>query len=63
MVECKPIETLMASNSLHAYDDAPLSDPTSYRRLVESLQYLTMTRSDLTYSVNAINQLLVITKL
>ncbi|XP_070035906.1 secreted RxLR effector protein 161-like [Nicotiana tomentosiformis] len=34
----------------------PLSDPASYRRLVEKLNYLTLTRSDISYPVSVVSQ-------
>ncbi|XP_021618765.1 uncharacterized mitochondrial protein AtMg00810-like [Manihot esculenta] len=37
-------------------ETTPLDDPTYYRGLVGSLQYLTLTRSDLSYSVNFVSQ-------
>ena len=37
-------------------DDSPLSDATSYRRLVGSLSYLTMTRPDIAYAVQVVSQ-------
>ncbi|XP_075078030.1 secreted RxLR effector protein 161-like [Nicotiana tabacum] len=34
----------------------PLSDPASYRRMVGKLNYLTVTRPDISYHVNVVNQ-------
>lgn len=50
---CKLIAFPMKSNlKLSANDDSPLlTDPTSYRRLIDRLLYLTITRPDLSYSV------------
>lgn len=36
----------------------PFRDPTLYRSLVGALQYLTITRSDLSYAVNSVSQFL-----
>ncbi|KAF5475228.1 hypothetical protein F2P56_007058 [Juglans regia] len=53
----KPVSTPMASStSLTANEGALLSDQTYYRRLVGSLQYLTLTRPDISYAVNNICQ-------
>ncbi|XP_014495001.1 uncharacterized protein LOC106756917 [Vigna radiata var. radiata] len=39
-------------------DGDPSSDPTQYRSLVGALQYLTITRPDLSYAVNLVSQFL-----
>ncbi|XP_040996226.1 uncharacterized mitochondrial protein AtMg00810-like [Juglans microcarpa x Juglans regia] len=55
---CKPVAFPMESTlKLSANDSSPpLSDPTSYRRLVGRLLYLTITRPELAYSVQALSQ-------
>ncbi|XP_020696003.1 uncharacterized protein LOC110109328 [Dendrobium catenatum] len=37
-------------------DDVVLSDPTTYRRVTGSLQYLTLTRPDIAHAVNVLSQ-------
>lgn len=46
-----PIDT---TSKLSATDDALLPDGTSYRTLTRALQYLTFTRSDITYVVQRV---------
>ncbi|KAF7143314.1 hypothetical protein RHSIM_Rhsim05G0196600 [Rhododendron simsii] len=53
MLEAKPCSTpVPAGSKLSLHDGEPLSDPSYYRQIVGALQYLTMTRPDLTYVVN-----------
>jgi hypothetical protein len=53
----KPIATPLTSRTLLiATDGALLSDPTFYRQLVGSLQNLTLTRPDISYSVHHVCQ-------
>ncbi|XP_042518478.1 uncharacterized mitochondrial protein AtMg00810-like [Macadamia integrifolia] len=53
MTGCKSCGTPVASGSkLSAADGSTLVDPHEYRQVVGALQYLTLTRSDLSYSVN-----------
>ena len=54
----KPVGFPMESSlKLTANDSSPLlSDPASYRRLIGRLLYLTITRPDLAYAVQALNQ-------
>lgn len=39
---------------LSASDDAPIADPTKYESLASALQYLTLTRPDITYTVQLV---------
>jgi hypothetical protein len=57
MHEAKPISSPMASStSLSKFQGTPLSDPSSYRSTVGSLQYLSLTRPDIAFAVNKICQ-------
>lgn len=61
MSNCKPSPTpLSVSEKLSLYDGVALSteDSTRYRSIVGALQYLTLTRPDLAYSVNKVCQFL-----
>ena len=57
MTECKPCNMpLSAKSQLYATDGDPLSDAFEYRQLVDSLQYLTLTRLDISYAVHHVAQ-------
>ncbi|XP_061347819.1 uncharacterized mitochondrial protein AtMg00810-like [Gastrolobium bilobum] len=56
---CKPQNTPMESNlKLSKHDGDLLEDPTSYRRLIGRLIYLSFTRPDLSFAVNRLSQFL-----
>ena len=53
----KDISTPMAtSDSLTLFDGSPLTNATIYRQLVGSLQYLSLTRPDISFTVNKLSQ-------
>jgi hypothetical protein len=57
MHEAKPITSPMASSSaLLAFTGDPMEDPSLYRSTVGSLQYLSLSRPDLSYAVNRVYQ-------
>ena len=57
MLHSKPVSTPMASSpKLTLNSDSPLSDPREYRQVVGSLQYLSLTRPDISYAVNKLSQ-------
>nr|GEU82507.1 ribonuclease H-like domain-containing protein [Tanacetum cinerariifolium] len=51
MLNCKPCRTLIDTEKKLRPEGSPITDPTLCRSLVESLQYLTFTRPDLSYAV------------
>lgn len=55
MIGCKPCDSpiLISDKTKIVVDDPLLADPTYYRRLVGALQYLTITRPDIAFSVNS----------
>ena len=56
MMDCKPMNMPMESKAKGLNDDTPLCDHTFYRSFVGALQYLTITRLDLSFSVNYVAQ-------
>ncbi|XP_044511268.1 secreted RxLR effector protein 161-like isoform X1 [Mangifera indica] len=59
MQDSKSYKTPMAANTkLFIGDSEPYSDPTQYRSTIGALQYLTMTRPDLSFVVNKLSQFL-----
>ncbi|RVW52982.1 putative mitochondrial protein [Vitis vinifera] len=59
MLDCKPIDTPMDPNvKLIPGQGEPLGDPGRYRRLVGKLNYLTITRPDISFPVSVVNQFL-----
>jgi hypothetical protein len=61
MSECKPVATpLSTSEKLSQHEGTPLgpNDATKYRSVAGALQYLTLTRPDIAYSMNKVCQFL-----
>jgi hypothetical protein len=59
MINCHPVSTPMSSSDkISKYDSNPLSsdDTTLYRSTVGALQYLMMTRPDISFAVNKVCQ-------
>ena len=57
MTTAKPVSTPMKANSsLTLYSGTTLDDATEYRTLVGSLQYLSLTRPDISFAVNKLSQ-------
>ena len=59
MLNCKPVDTPMDPNvKLVPRQGEPLGDPGRYRRLVSKLNYLTITRPDISFPINVVSQFL-----
>ena len=59
LLNSKSVETPMDPNvKLLPSQGEPLSDPEKYRRLVGKLNYLTVTRPDISFAVSAVSQFL-----
>jgi hypothetical protein len=59
MVGAKPYNSPCISGSkLSKFDGDPLPDPSLYRHLVGALQYCTLTRLNIAFSVNQLSQFL-----
>ncbi|XP_019177709.1 PREDICTED: uncharacterized protein LOC109172914 [Ipomoea nil] len=56
MVDCKPLATPAAVTQPVTPSDQPFENPTQYRLIVGALQYLTITRPDLSYASNHLCQ-------
>ncbi|XP_019157743.1 PREDICTED: LRR receptor-like serine/threonine-protein kinase GSO1 [Ipomoea nil] len=56
MVDCKPVITHVSSAKITDDVAVPYADPTQYRSFAGALQYLTVTRPDLSYAVNLLCQ-------
>ncbi|XP_013634771.1 PREDICTED: uncharacterized mitochondrial protein AtMg00810-like [Brassica oleracea var. oleracea] len=57
METCKPVATPMcATTPITLFSGTPLADPTEYRAVVGSLQYLSLTRPDISFPVNKMSQ-------
>ncbi|KAK6141700.1 hypothetical protein DH2020_024563 [Rehmannia glutinosa] len=59
MLEAHPCPTPMnQSNKLHLQDSEPFEHATLYRSVIGALQYLTLSRPDIAFSVNKLSQFL-----
>ncbi|XP_071694579.1 uncharacterized protein [Rutidosis leptorrhynchoides] len=58
MLESKPIATPLETFEVITSTGVPFNDHTLYRSLVGALQYLTITRPDISYAVNQVSQFL-----
>ena len=58
MSGCKPVTSLAATLKLSKLEGVALSDPTLYRSMVGALQYITLTRPDISFVVNQVCQFL-----
>ncbi|WVY93382.1 hypothetical protein V8G54_032470 [Vigna mungo] len=59
LMNCKSVETPMDPNiKLLPNQGEPFSDPERYRRLVGKLNYLTVTRPDISFAVSVVSQFL-----
>ena len=59
MLDCKPVDTPMDPNvKLIPRQGEPLGDPGRYRRLVGKLNYLTITRPNISFPVSIVSQFL-----
>lgn len=56
MIDCKPMSTPLDVKLKSPGHAITLADPSLYRGIVGALQYLTITRPDLSYSVNYVSQ-------
>ncbi|BBG93197.1 transposable element gene, partial [Prunus dulcis] len=57
LTECKPSPTPLPSDTrLSCLDGDPLPDPSTYRSMVGGLQYLTLSRLDISFAVNQVCQ-------
>ena len=58
MIACKPLSSVPLEQNVKLSADIgdEIEDPTMFRRIVESLIYMTMTRLDLSYVVCLVSQ-------
>jgi hypothetical protein len=57
MSDAKPVKSpISIAHTLSLLSGDPLNDPSSYRSLVGALQYLSLTRPDISFAVNKVSQ-------
>jgi len=56
MIDCKPKSTPLEAKMKMMSNNTPFDDPSYFHGLVGSLQYLTLTRPNISYSVNFVSQ-------
>ena len=57
LLRCKPAKTPMEQNlRLSKFKGEELKDPSSYRRLIGRLLYLTITRPNITFAIHKLSQ-------
>jgi hypothetical protein len=54
MIDCQPARTPVDTSAKLSADGEPFSDPTLYRSIAGALQYLTLTRPEISYSVQQV---------
>ncbi|KAK9059484.1 hypothetical protein SSX86_020186 [Deinandra increscens subsp. villosa] len=57
LLGCKPVDSpMLPTGKLLPEDGSPMKDPERYRRLVGKLNYLTVTRPDISFAVSVLSQ-------
>lgn len=56
MLDCRPCSTPSSLKPAPLDDDNPMTYPELYRTIVGSIQYLTITRPDISFAVNSVCQ-------
>jgi hypothetical protein len=56
MTSCKPVDTPISTSKVTILPDPLFSDPTCFCQIIGALQYLTLTRPDICFTVNRVYQ-------